>query len=111
MIRGLLLLYFACLTLCSSAQNYPIVPAKIPSSLQMKLMTFAPGDSVTVSIALSVNKSDLIRKLSLKTQYSSTNIFIKKLSFKDIRELASNADVLFINEWIQPKEELNTGAV
>ena len=68
-------------------------------------------DSVTVSIAgISLNEN-MRQVFRLQLVRTSVAVFHATLLKKEVLQLAARTEVAFINEYRQPTEELNTGAV
>lgn len=79
---------------------------KMPYSFSQSIRTKKGADSISVSLSVKNNFSNR----SLRVLNSYGNISTVKIAVKDLDALISDTNVVFINERIEPREELTTGA-
>ncbi|HVF97858.1 MAG TPA: S8 family serine peptidase, partial [Flavisolibacter sp.] len=84
--------------------------AKLSPSLQLRIKSLLPGDSIEVFVVLK-SKEELKEDFRLKLAYKEGNIYRTKLGTNELVAIANHTEVVFINEAHSPKEELNTGSV
>src|SRR6478609_7544768 len=108
------ILFFALLlsTMHCYCQRRTVEPTTKLSYQLISLSKQTPEDSILVSVSVQ-NVDEFFRQQnnwSLGSHHASGNIFLIRVKLKDIQKLSLSENILFINEFHQPKEELTTGA-
>ncbi len=106
-MKVLLAIFMICFHLVAQAQNEG---NKISGNLKLSLQKKSPADSIKVSFWV---KPDIkISALKINTAFQpAPQLLVGKVRVKDIAELLLVNEIVFINEVLPAKEELNTGAV